>query len=581
MPVARLVLLLAAVSTAAVPAPFAAAGDAPAVTGVEVTSEPRADATYALGETVEVTVRFSEAVDVTGAPGLAIDMDPASWGEKRAAYARGSGTAALVFAHRVVEPNYSPRGIAVLGNTLALNGGTIRSAASGAAAALAHTGLPHNAAHKVDWRLSPRHHAPRRHAAAGAQRGNGARGDGGRGDVGAARGRHLCAGRDRRGDGAVQRGGGCDRRAGARHRHGPGVVGREAGGVCAGLGHGGAGVRARGGGAELLDAGHRGAGGHAGAPRRQHPLGVVGGGGGAGAYGPPPQRGAQGGLAAVAARRRAQQRHAGRYRAAQAAAGRGRRVDDAAHLQRGAGPGRDGGPVHGGPGHGAALVRLPRHRCGDGRGRGGDGGAGRGQSARRGGPAHRQPRDLHPPGRRRRRGAQGPCRQPGGGAGCHALRRRRDVAGERGVAVRGRRPGQRHRAAAGHDAAGAGAGRDRRRDGDALVQRGAGPGGEGGPLPCAGAARGRHDAGVRCRGRRGDRRQPGDGRGGRGQAAGAGGPDGAELCALYRAARPRGPGAQGPCRQPGGDAVGVPWRGARHPECEAGQRHAAGGDGGR
>ena len=126
------------------------------MTGVAVTSEPGADATYALGETVEVTVRFSEAVDVTGAPGLAIDMDPASWGEKRAAYARGSGTAALVFAHAVAEPNFSPRGIAVLADTLALNGGTIRSASSGAAAALAHTGLPHDAAHKVDWRLSPR-----------------------------------------------------------------------------------------------------------------------------------------------------------------------------------------------------------------------------------------------------------------------------------------------------------------------------------------------------------------------------------------------------------------------------------------
>ena len=161
MPIARLVLLLAAAFAVTLPAPFAAAGDAPAVTKVEVTSAPRADATYARGETIRVTVRFSEAVNVTGAPGLAIDMDPASWGRKRAAYARGSGTAALVFAHEVVEPNYSTRGIAVLADTLALRGGSIRSAASGADAALAHTGLPHDAAHKVDWRLSPRHAARR------------------------------------------------------------------------------------------------------------------------------------------------------------------------------------------------------------------------------------------------------------------------------------------------------------------------------------------------------------------------------------------------------------------------------------
>ena len=154
MPIARLVLLLAAVFAVTLPAPFAAAGDAPAVTGVEVTSAPRADATYARGETIEVTVRFSEAVAVTGAPGLSLDMDPASWGEKRAAYARGSGTAALVFAHRVVEPNYSTRGIAVLANTLALNGGTIRAAATGADAAFGHTGLDHDPDHKVDWRLA-------------------------------------------------------------------------------------------------------------------------------------------------------------------------------------------------------------------------------------------------------------------------------------------------------------------------------------------------------------------------------------------------------------------------------------------
>ena len=134
--------------------------EAPAVTGVEVTSDAGDDATYALGEAIEVTVRFSEAVDVTGTPGLAIDMDPASWGRKRAAYARGSGTAALVFAHEVVEPNLSRRGIAVLSNTLALNGGAIRSASSQAEASLTHVGLAHDAAHKVDWRLSPDSAAP-------------------------------------------------------------------------------------------------------------------------------------------------------------------------------------------------------------------------------------------------------------------------------------------------------------------------------------------------------------------------------------------------------------------------------------
>ena len=122
------------------------------VTGVAVTSDAGDDATYGFGETVRVTVTFSEAVTITGVPVIGIDMDPAAWGEKRAAYESGSGTTSLTFAHTVVEPNHSTQGIAVLADSLALAGGTIRSAATGADAALGHSGLGHDANHKVDWR---------------------------------------------------------------------------------------------------------------------------------------------------------------------------------------------------------------------------------------------------------------------------------------------------------------------------------------------------------------------------------------------------------------------------------------------
>ncbi len=124
---------------------------APTVTGVAVTSAPIASATYGPGETIRITVTFSEAVNVTGTPRLQIDMDPADWGEKWANYEGGSGTANLVFAHVVVKPNLSTRGIAVLANTLELNEGTITSAAGGDNAALAHTGRDHDPNHKVDW----------------------------------------------------------------------------------------------------------------------------------------------------------------------------------------------------------------------------------------------------------------------------------------------------------------------------------------------------------------------------------------------------------------------------------------------
>ena len=82
-------------------------------------------------------------------------MDPAEWGTKRAAYEGATGTAvlSLTFAHTVVEPNFSRQGIAVLADSLALDGGTIVSAASGAAAALGHC-RPRRTTrrHKVDWR---------------------------------------------------------------------------------------------------------------------------------------------------------------------------------------------------------------------------------------------------------------------------------------------------------------------------------------------------------------------------------------------------------------------------------------------
>ena len=144
--------LLTALLTSLLLSPGAAlAQGAPTVTGVEVTSDAGDDHTYALGEIITITVTFSEAVNVSGTPRLKIDMDPADWGEKWAGYEGGTGTASLTFAHTVVEPNYSTQGIAVLENTLALNGGTITSASTQTAATLTHTGLDHDAEHKVNW----------------------------------------------------------------------------------------------------------------------------------------------------------------------------------------------------------------------------------------------------------------------------------------------------------------------------------------------------------------------------------------------------------------------------------------------
>ena len=126
----------------------------PTVTGVSVVSSPASGDTYLLGETIRIRATFDQPVQVTGSPRLSIDMDPASWGTKQAAYESGGGTSTVDFVHTVAEPNFSAQGIAVLADSLALSGGTIRSAASQTDAALGHGGLGHDSGHKVDWRPS-------------------------------------------------------------------------------------------------------------------------------------------------------------------------------------------------------------------------------------------------------------------------------------------------------------------------------------------------------------------------------------------------------------------------------------------
>ena len=60
----------------------------------------------------------------------------------------------------MVEPNLSRQGIAVLENSLELNGGSIKSAASDTDAELVHDGRDHDPQHKVDWQRTQPNRAP-------------------------------------------------------------------------------------------------------------------------------------------------------------------------------------------------------------------------------------------------------------------------------------------------------------------------------------------------------------------------------------------------------------------------------------
>ena len=100
-----------------------------------------ADGSWSAGESVEVTLSFSEAVDVDisgGTPSLEIRLGGTE--AHSAEYLSGSGTSELVFSYTLAKSASSYTIVSVTPSSLALNGGTIRSAGTQADALLAHNG---------------------------------------------------------------------------------------------------------------------------------------------------------------------------------------------------------------------------------------------------------------------------------------------------------------------------------------------------------------------------------------------------------------------------------------------------------
>ena len=118
----------------------------PAVSSLAITSNPGSDQTYAAGDEIEVTVRFSETVEVEGTPQLRLRVGTRT---RTAGYDSGTGTAALVFGYEVAEGDEDTDGVSIDAGRIALNGGTIKDEAENTAD-LGHDGLATDAAHKVD-----------------------------------------------------------------------------------------------------------------------------------------------------------------------------------------------------------------------------------------------------------------------------------------------------------------------------------------------------------------------------------------------------------------------------------------------
>ena len=132
----------------------------PTITETAVTSSPASGDTYLRGETIEVTVTFDEAVDVTGTVLATLWFSQSTSTYRSAPYVRGSGTTELVFEYTVAEGDTDTDGLQAGPHILAeggdpamgvQGGGTItRKDASTVAADLASAALFSDAAHKVD-----------------------------------------------------------------------------------------------------------------------------------------------------------------------------------------------------------------------------------------------------------------------------------------------------------------------------------------------------------------------------------------------------------------------------------------------
>ena len=116
-------------------------GTAPTIKGSPALSEAGSDDEWTPDETVQVTLTFSEEVNVDttdGTPSIGIQLSGTL--DHNAPYASGSGTTKLVFSYTLTDDDGKHSSMFVPGDSLTLNGGTITSASSGGDAALGHNG---------------------------------------------------------------------------------------------------------------------------------------------------------------------------------------------------------------------------------------------------------------------------------------------------------------------------------------------------------------------------------------------------------------------------------------------------------
>ena len=121
----------------------------PTISSVAFTSDPGDDDTYAVGDDVEVTVTFSEAVTVSGSPQVELDVGGMS---KHAAYRRVDGSA-VVFTYTIAEGDADADGISIGANKISLEGASVADRSRNPAV-LTHDPVAADTDHLVDG-ISP------------------------------------------------------------------------------------------------------------------------------------------------------------------------------------------------------------------------------------------------------------------------------------------------------------------------------------------------------------------------------------------------------------------------------------------
>ena len=120
---------------------------APAVTGVSFAGSAPAGNTYRPGQTIQVEVRFSKPVTVTGSP--VVDLTVGSATRAAAFFSVSSSGTTATFDYRVQDGDEDTDGVSIAAHAIRLDGGTIKGVAGVTDAVLTHAAVPADPSRKV------------------------------------------------------------------------------------------------------------------------------------------------------------------------------------------------------------------------------------------------------------------------------------------------------------------------------------------------------------------------------------------------------------------------------------------------